>query len=113
MPSLTLTLTLTLSIQLTLTLTLALVATPKDAISHFQNQKVIHRRYVARLLISCKNYFEALPSLMEIPIPSEGPSDGVPARVTVCGDTHGQFYEYVVVTMLVLVSVLANFQLGL
>ena len=60
---------------------------------HFKNQKLIHKRYVARLLISCKRYFESLSSLMEISIPSESPSDDTPPRVTVCGDTHGQYYD--------------------
>lgn len=54
---------------------------------------MIHKRYVARLLISCKRYFENLPSLMEISIPSESPQDDVAPRITVCGDTHGQFYD--------------------
>lgn len=70
---------------------------PRDfvlaAMEHFKNQKLIHKRYVARLLISCKRYFESLSSLMEISIPSEPPSDDTPPRVTVCGDTHGQYYD--------------------
>lgn len=61
---------------------------------HFKNQKIIHRRYVARLLIACKNHFEPLSSLMEISLPPKGPSEDETPRVTVCGDTHGQFYEY-------------------
>jgi serine/threonine-protein phosphatase 5 len=62
---------------------------------HFKNQKLIHKRYVGRLLLSCKNYFESLNSLMEIDIPAESPEhdpSGEP-RVTVCGDTHGQYYD--------------------
>ena len=65
-----------------------------DAIKGFKDGKVIHKRYVARLLISCKEYFESVSTLSEITIPDLG-ADGSPdsAHVTVCGDTHGQFYD--------------------
>ena len=66
------------------------------SMEHFRLQKVIHKRYVAHLLISAKKYYEQLPSLLEIPIPSVGPDVDDPTilpRLTVCGDTHGQFYD--------------------
>ncbi|GMH50657.1 hypothetical protein TrRE_jg2372 [Triparma retinervis] len=65
-----------------------------DAIQGFKDGKHIHKRYVARLLISCKEYFEGVSTLTEITVPDLG-SDGTPetAHVTVCGDTHGQFYD--------------------
>ena len=61
----------------------------------FKNQKLIHKRYVARLLLSCEKYFETHPSLTEIVIPEDAPDNdpSAPPRVTVCGDTHGQFYD--------------------
>lgn len=62
------------------------------AVERFKDQKLIHKRYVAHLLIAAKHYFEAQPSLVEISVP---PTDSLnnPSHVTVCGDTHGQFYD--------------------
>lgn len=50
---------------------------------------------MARLLVSCSKYFESLSSLIEIDIPTEPPENDPNAkpRITVCGDTHGQFYD--------------------
>lgn len=67
-----------------------------SAMEYFKNQKVLHKRYVAYLLISAKRYYERSSSLLEIPIPTSGPSEDDPTllpRLTVCGDTHGQFYD--------------------
>lgn len=68
-----------------------------QAMERFKNQKVIHKRYVAHLLISAKHYYEMLPSLLDVPIPKVGPdADNDPTvlpRLTVCGDTHGQYYD--------------------
>jgi len=63
------------------------------AIDRFKNQKLIHKRYVGRLLVSIKHYFETLPSLLYIKAPETGPDENTTPRVTVCGDTHGQFYD--------------------
>jgi serine/threonine-protein phosphatase 5 len=66
-----------------------------NSIAHMKAQKLIHKRYVSRVLLACREYFSKLNSLMEISIPLESPAhdpEGKP-RLTVCGDTHGQFYD--------------------
>lgn len=72
---------------------------PRDfvmaACQHFKNEKLIHRRYVARVLLAARTYFASLASLVEIGVPTQPPSHDQMAtpRITVCGDTHGQYYD--------------------
>jgi serine/threonine-protein phosphatase 5 len=72
---------------------------PRDfviaACQHFKSEKLIHRRYVARILLSTRAYFASLPSLVEIEVPTTAPCHDATAapRITVCGDTHGQYYD--------------------
>lgn len=65
------------------------------SVERFKDQKLIHKRYVARLLLSCRKYFCQLSSLMEIGVPQSPPEHGtdLAPRITVCGDTHGQYYD--------------------
>jgi len=67
-----------------------------SSIERMKDQKSIHKRYVARLLISAKHYYENIVSLLDISLPTLGPSEDHPTkrpRLTVCGDTHGQYYD--------------------
>jgi serine/threonine-protein phosphatase 5 len=61
-----------------------------NACQAFKEQKLIHRRYVARVLLSARRYFAELSSLMEIDLPT---AESTEPRITVCGDTHGQYYD--------------------
>lgn len=91
----------------------------KEIVSHFREQKILHRKYVLMMLIEAKAMFDSQPSLLRIPLPSipastdetspavsattapaddseptESPESGpVLGHFTVCGDTHGQFYD--------------------
>jgi len=61
----------------------------------FKEQNSIHRRYVAPILLSANKLFSSLPSLIEVDVPKVAPVHDLdsPPRFTVCGDTHGQFYD--------------------
>lgn len=80
----------------------------------FKLEKALHRRYVVQILLAARKLMLSLPSLVDISLPAAG-ADGSassslpPAppqvfsgaqflmdsrpHVTVCGDTHGQFYD--------------------
>lgn len=68
-------------------------------ISRFRDQKSIHRKYVVQMLLAAKEMFSGLPSLLRLSLspPSsssaERGGDKEERRFTVCGDTHGQFYD--------------------
>jgi serine/threonine-protein phosphatase 5 len=57
-----------------------------DMIERFKAQKTIASKYAFEILMQAKTIFEALPSVVDIPIP-----DG--EKFTVCGDVHGQFFD--------------------
>ncbi|KAI2633837.1 protein phosphatase 5 [Xylaria nigripes] len=57
-----------------------------DMIERFKNGKKIHRKYVYQIVIAVKKIVYDEPTLVEMTIP-----DGV--KLTVCGDTHGQYYD--------------------
>mmetsp|Transcript_360 Transcript_360/g.353 ORF Transcript_360/g.353 Transcript_360/m.353 type:complete len:494 (-) Transcript_360:187-1668(-) len=60
-------------------------------IEHFKQQKLPHRKYVIQLLQEARHYFQSLSSLLRVQMSEK--EDGSLGQFTVCGDTHGQFYD--------------------
>lgn len=66
--------------------------------AHFKAQKLIHRKYVLGMLQELIHQLKSTPSLLRLQLPreeEEGGGDGAGGggSFTVCGDTHGQFYD--------------------
>jgi len=57
-----------------------------ELLPYLKDQKRLHKKYAYQILVSIKEMFSELPSLVEITIPKEN-------KLTVCGDIHGQFYD--------------------
>ena len=52
----------------------------------FKDQKLLHKKYAFKILQLLGEYLPTLPTLTDVPIAPGG-------KITVCGDTHGQFYD--------------------
>ena len=57
-----------------------------DLISYFKNEKLLHKRFVIKMVKLVTEYYKAQSTLMEITIPDK-------ISITICGDVHGQFYD--------------------
>ncbi|XP_077317223.1 serine/threonine-protein phosphatase 5 [Lithobates pipiens] len=57
-----------------------------ELMKFYKDQKKLHRKYVYQILVQVKEILALLPSLVEISLDKS-------QQVTVCGDTHGQFYD--------------------
>ena len=58
----------------------------EDMIDRFKTGKKLHKKYVYRIILAVKALVAAEPTMVEVSIP-EGKT------MTVCGDTHGQFFD--------------------
>jgi serine/threonine-protein phosphatase 5 len=77
----------------------------EQMIERFRDQKLVHRKYVIQILLAARDMFKNLPSLLRITLPSMADGSGdvssssspapisTPGHFTVCGDTHGQYYD--------------------
>merc|ERR1719174_1227596 len=52
----------------------------------FREQRQIHRRYAFAIILQALELFKAAPTLVDLTV-EEG------KHITVCGDTHGQYYD--------------------
>lgn len=57
-----------------------------DMTERFKNGKTIHKKYVYQIVVAVRNLVYAEPTMVEMEIP-EG------TQLTVCGDTHGQYFD--------------------
>lgn len=60
----------------------------KDMIDRFKNGKKLHRRYVYQILKSVRDIVYDEPTMNEISVPQD-------TNLTVCGDTHGQYFDLI------------------
>uniref|UniRef100_A0A7S2W191 Serine/threonine-protein phosphatase n=1 Tax=Mucochytrium quahogii TaxID=96639 RepID=A0A7S2W191_9STRA len=69
----------------------------EEMVQYMKDQKIVHKKIVATLLIQIKHILERLPSLIDVNVKQNGVDESKLGEkgqyFTVCGDTHGQFYD--------------------
>lgn len=58
----------------------------EDMLVRFKNGKKIHKKYVYQIVLAVKKIVYDEPTMVEMEVPED-------ATLTVCGDTHGQFFD--------------------
>ncbi|KPP62546.1 hypothetical protein Z043_119264 [Scleropages formosus] len=58
----------------------------KELMAWFKDQKKLHRKCAYQILVQVKEVLSKLPSLVEITLKEA-------EKITICGDTHGQYYD--------------------
>lgn len=58
----------------------------EDMIQRFRDGKKLHRKYVYQIILAVKDIVYAEPTMVEIGVKPDH-------KLTVCGDTHGQFFD--------------------
>lgn len=57
-----------------------------DMTERFKNGKNIHKKYVYQIILAVKKLVYDEPTMVEVEIPED-------VKLTVCGDTHGQYFD--------------------
>jgi serine/threonine-protein phosphatase 5 len=57
-----------------------------NMIEEFKNQRKVHRRFSMQIILESYEKLRELPSLVDVDVPKG-------THITVCGDTHGQFFD--------------------
>ncbi|EAQ86531.1 hypothetical protein CHGG_07784 [Chaetomium globosum CBS 148.51] len=57
-----------------------------DMTERFKNGKLIHKKYVYQIILAVKKLVYDEPTMVEVDIPED-------VQLTVCGDTHGQYFD--------------------
>ncbi|KAG0180293.1 Serine/threonine-protein phosphatase 5 [Apophysomyces sp. BC1034] len=60
----------------------------KQLIQRFKDQKKVHKKYAFMIILAIRNMMLQEPSLIDVKVPADG-------KLTVCGDVHGQFYDFI------------------
>ena len=58
----------------------------EDMIERFKSSKAIHKKYVFQIILAVRALIKEEPTMVEYDVPEDH-------LLTVCGDTHGQFYD--------------------
>lgn len=64
--------------------------TVMQVIDHFKQGKSLHHTQISKIKIAAVEYFKQQPNIVRLDAPS---ADG--AKMTICGDVHGQFYDFI------------------
>ncbi|KCV68356.1 hypothetical protein H696_05272 [Fonticula alba] len=59
----------------------------KQVMDFMKDGGVLHRKYLYRVFTESARYLRSLPSLLDVTVSEEA------EHITVCGDTHGQYYD--------------------
>jgi len=65
----------------------------EEMMERFRGEKLIHAKYVAKILLAAKEHFKSLKSCIRVPLGKVSGDNDEEAHINVCGDTHGQFYD--------------------
>lgn len=60
-------------------------------VKRFRNEKLIPKKYVVMMLLDFAEELKKQPNIVKLSLPSK--RDNYKPKFTVCGDTHGQFYD--------------------